>query len=221
MTIIAALRESDESFLIGSDTRAIDPDLGREIQAKKLYEHPKIRLVCGCAGYLQICKDLGQWFEGQCSPLSWDTLVAELVKQQNTVTRRRGEGGKEEHSADCLLVGWVNGEGRILESRQHHPEQYHSDYYFVGNLAPQAMSIYTALSSLVKQTGIKLTASQALWTIISSTFTPNCWPIDMYRVTPKSVDQLKTAEELIWAPAEIKHFPLWPASQSRTDNNEP
>lgn len=120
MTIVFAMREYDNSVLIGADTQRTD-DAGIKDKKHKLQCIPNSLVAWACAGNDDLGNRFTRWLQDyQWPPASWDsfeqvlqTTLADLNGQQRALTKRSGAEWNKDYGVSCLLVAWLNDECHI------------------------------------------------------------------------------------------------------------
>lgn len=123
MTIIIAMKETDDSLLIGADTMTTeDGDMKAEMPTK-LFKHGSHNIVWGASGNKEIsAHEFSPWLQSLNIEGDWEWLklkiadkIAKLNGRQRKRVKKAGLTAPPESLMSCLLVGWVNGESQIYE----------------------------------------------------------------------------------------------------------
>jgi len=121
MTVIAAMRDTDGSILMGSDSKAIE-DTGISYTLDKLKVHPSGSLVWGTAGPLSLGIRFSEWLTAyDLSHTRWQELqeeITEKVCELNGNERRSVKDCESTPDAgDAILVlvaGRIDGVTRLF-----------------------------------------------------------------------------------------------------------
>ncbi len=157
MTIIAAIKESNESLLVGADTMATEDDGMKDTLATKLYNHNTHKIAWGCSGNGEIARrEFTPWMQSLSINGNWESLkniVGDKIAELNGRQRERAEKArvepKPEHLITCLFVGWLNNEPNIYEftndARVH--SYMENGFFAMGSGAKIAFGAYVALKN--------------------------------------------------------------------------
>jgi ATP-dependent protease HslVU (ClpYQ) peptidase subunit len=122
MTLIAAMRDTDGSILIGADSQMTDETSGIRYTVNKLKQHPSGKLAWGTAGAAPLGETLSKWLEAYPSPLrDWESLSSairdKIVEingdQRRAIKRSESEPGPSD-GFDTLLAGYIDDTPRML-----------------------------------------------------------------------------------------------------------
>src|SRR5215216_3828757 len=160
MTIIAAMRESADSILIGAESGQTESDIGlRSLYLTKLQKHPSAPLAWGATGNPTIgINRFGSWLsQFDWPPTDWPSFQNEVVKQlsnlngwQREMSKLAGVEAKSELLAEVLIVGWldtpsifaVDDEGAMVIPDKD------MEFYAIGSGGVHARLIYTAFTAV-------------------------------------------------------------------------
>ena len=206
MTIIAAMRESDASILIASDTEGTEEGGIRLNNRRKLRHHPHAPIAWGCSGNITIgIEDFAPWLESyNWPPADWRTFrrqttetLAKLNAEQRQLVQLSGVRLQESDTANCLLVGWLN-----------HPEIYEFNdrgiataYWERGFQAIGTGKLYawTAYKTLQHCDGLEPLQVMMIIMHIVVTTAPECgFPYHIWRVTEKGITTGLEEEKQEW-----------------------
>ena len=123
MTIITALRESGESILIGADNGYVESEVIILDSTNKLKKHPKESIAWATSGNPTIGEvDFCRWLQSYNYLSSdWNTFEKEaifelsrIIGEHRKLVKLSGAKENPEHdTAECLLVGWIDGTPEI------------------------------------------------------------------------------------------------------------
>ena len=127
MTIIAVLRESEQSFLIGADSQVTDLHKCYKRYITKLNEIASIPLVWGCSG----AEDVAEIFSNDLQKYNWniqdaDSCVQEAAEKLLEYNEKAYEGYRRIGKVDdycpteCLMIGCI-GNDKTLMCYHIHP----------------------------------------------------------------------------------------------------
>jgi len=155
LTIIVAMKESDDSLLIGADSMNTEDGGLKAIGAVKLFRHDKENIVWGTSGNREISRhEFSPWLQSLSIEGGWEWLkltiadkIAELNGRQRERETKAGVPHNSESVIGCLLVGWLNGESQIYEfTNDGRIDSYIQDQFrAIGGGMPVAHGAYGAM----------------------------------------------------------------------------
>lgn len=203
MTIIAAMRESDDSILIGADSGETNTNKLRSLNLKKLQRHNRLPLAWGAAGNTYMGVDsFAEWltaFEPNDSAkeLTWNNLKEACENKMADIIRRQVDLGNRSgirftpimNGVLVLLTGYLEKKLRIAEIDYDGKWSFvHQPFHAIGMMS-HALAIH--------------------YTTIEKTHPPNCDdfdsvlesgarsfqmcdpPIHIWRITSKGIEVVK------------------------------
>ena len=123
LTVIVAMKESDDSLLIAADSMNIESDQLKADHQVKLHKHDKENIVWGFTGNRGLGRDdFSPWLKTFDAGGDWQKFkikvadkLAELNGEQRNRSSKAGIQPSPESTITCLLVGWLNNKPQILE----------------------------------------------------------------------------------------------------------
>lgn len=196
MTVIFAMRASEDALLIGADTRVID-DTTLKLQVHKLRRIPDMPVAWACGGNVDLGDKFSAWLEGYSwPPPSWEIIdkaiqekVADLNGEQRRLINLSGVEWKETFGLSCLIVMWVNRSPYIEEYNDNGQKASWINYGFgaVGDGKGVAIVAYRTLEAFSD-----LNPLDRFCHILNTTadLDPKCGrPVDAWRVTQDGIDE--------------------------------
>jgi len=123
LTVVIAIKESDDALLIGADRMNLENDQLKVASSSKLFIHPRGNIVWGCAGNREIARnEFSPWLQSLEIGNDWQVFkkkvadkIAELNGEQRARMKKAGIEPDENSVITCLLVGWIKEEAQIVE----------------------------------------------------------------------------------------------------------
>lgn len=195
MTVIAAMRESEDSLLIAVDSQYIEmPGKIPFATDTKLQSHPSFPLAWGVADNSTIGNRFSEKVKKlQLSSANWNDVEDELNRELSTLnakqrafSKRAGVNSLPGELASVLAIGFVGAEGRIFEidDRGMVTVMPHG-FHVIGSGKVYATSAYKMLTYLPTHATVeeKLKAITA----VTAEMVESCGPhVHWGRVTPNS-----------------------------------
>ena len=201
LTIIAALRESEQSLLLAADSGGEETPGIRLQNEIKLRRHDNYQIAWGGSGNPQIALDFsnnlqatkrlpGTWYD--CS-----RKIANILGVENDRRRKAAEasGVRELPAAeltDILLVGWINNIPEIIELSDNGGIllylSLNQKFHAIGTGKPYAYAAFNALSALNRGNHL-----EHLKVVIGVTarIAPQCdIPTHIWRITPTDIEEV-------------------------------
>lgn len=159
LTVIIAMKESNDALLIGADKMSIEGKALKVAGSSKLFKHHNKNIVWGCAGNKHIARgDFNPWLQSLDIGDDWQALkktvadkIAELNGEQRARTIRAGIKPDENHVISCLLVGWIKGKPKIIEfTHDGKIASYIDDGFQAIGAVVIPWSAYTAMSKVTR-----------------------------------------------------------------------
>jgi hypothetical protein len=199
MSIVAAVRESSTSLLIGADTGVHEASSSLKVsEPSKLKQHPSGPLAWGATGNITLgVEDFGSWATHYAWPPSdWSqfrhetaTYLAKLNGEQRKLIKLAGKKPTPDDVARVLFAGWLDtpiifallGDGKqeVINSE---------DLYGIGSGWPVARVAYTALTQ-----GARMKNPEAFVFSLYMTAKLHRYcdpPINAWRITPNGIENL-------------------------------
>lgn len=160
MTIIAAMRESEKSILIGADSGETDTNTGlRLINEKKLQLHPCLPLAWGACGNPAVGIDgFAEWLKKEQGFNDWKTFREacedEMAKLSSRQVRIRKTIGLPDNlllsdGADILIVGFMENALRILVVERDGKGSFVSQNFHAIGIKPDYLAVcYKAIEKI-------------------------------------------------------------------------
>lgn len=202
VTVIVAMRESEDSVLIGADSE-VTQEGGLRRTSPKLAGIKGVPIAWGASGNPSIgIHQFREWMRTyKWENATWsefvdeaETELARLNGIQRRLTEESGAELKPNFLSDVLVVGWLRGKVAIwvLSDDGRRTPAKDVGFYAIGSGGPTATSVHNALIVLRDQYNLALpTAQQNMETILHVTAltAPGCnWPVHCWRVKPTGVE---------------------------------
>lgn len=197
VTIVAFIRESEESLLIASDSQFTSGDI--RMTASKLRQIPNEKIMWSCAGNPSIGLDeFGDWINTyDFKDVDWATFakiaitqLSRLNGEQKGRTELSGmEYKPESMGAEILIVGWLNGKPNayILSENGTFTDVLQHEFWAIGTGGRYArIAKYTV--DLCGQKG-KLSTFKIVMEIIARHVQDCCLPVESYRIKKDSIER--------------------------------
>lgn len=197
MTVIVALQERPDSFLVAADGEVLDSIGLRETSVEcKLNQLGRAPVAWGCSGTDSTLQDFNQWLTAyQWPPSNWVSFrdmviekLSELNGRQRRLTALSGAQWEKSYETDCLLVGWLNGDPAMFhfDAAGQATSYLKEGFYAIGAGAGIAMISMRTLAPIQGPTVFdKLVLAMSV-TVASS---PKCGkPITIWRITSAGMD---------------------------------
>lgn len=199
MTVIVAMRESDDAILIGSDGEFTDT-LGLRDTDTKLRRIEEEAVVWGCTGSSTVGDDFSEWLrQFKWPPPNWKVFrddavekLADLNGRQRTLVAKAGAEWKDEYAAECLLTGWI---GEIPEMFEFNNRGEVTSYIKQGFYAIGAGRLIASVADRILRRLQGLTPMEKFGLLMDVvvSMTPKCGPpIYIWRVKPRGVEEVAT-----------------------------
>jgi hypothetical protein len=155
VTVIAALRESEESVLLAVDSGETESHWGLRSLASKLHRNAPARLAWALAGNPEIGEQgLNEWLLSHSGPPpDWDEFVYALAERvamlngrERQLTKLSGARGSAQDTAELLLVAWSNGPRMVEINDKGRRTTPAGDFCAIGTGGLHAWIAYEAVS---------------------------------------------------------------------------
>lgn len=197
LTVIVAMKESDNSVLLAADGEGLEAD-AIKVQKSKLRRHPSAPLAWGATGNPTIEDDFTKWLQGYAWPPSNKGIfreqlinrLSELNGKQRELTSLAKAEIKDDYLCSVLLVGYLD-ELIIIELDSVGRASLYNEIGFqaIGSgrghawIAHKALKMLNGLTQLEK---IKI----IMQTVITSA--PKCGPpIEIWHITAEGIETIK------------------------------
>jgi len=221
MTVVVAVREDENSYLLAADGEASEGPTLRIPFEHKLFRHPTGLVAWGVSGNRTVgAQDLSEWLKHHSwPPKTWRLMRDETNRhlsrlngaQRNTI-RLAGLEPKPGDFAECLMVGWLDSRAEIIEfdsggkASSYMSQGFHS----IGTGKSHAWVAYKALS-VVENLAVIDKLHGIMMTVLSTA--PGCGVLyRIWRITPSNI-----SEEAV---VDVR-FNNRTAAQSETNGDEP
>ena len=200
MTVIIAMRETDDAILIAADGEATEGSALRLPFGNKLRQHPKGAIAWGASGNPTIgYEDFSPWLmQYSWPPKDWRTFRNNAIREfsrlngdQRNLTKLAGKTPTEDDTATCLLVGWVGSPGIYEFNDQGKATSYWSPdgFHAIGSGKNHA---YVAHRTLAVMSAPPVDKLVVIMQIVSST-APGCGlPYTIWRVKENGIVNVET-----------------------------
>lgn len=197
MTIIAAMKESEISILLSSDTGAMENLNVRLSNFTKLRSHPKANLAWAASGNKSIgIEDFTPWLESyNWPPSDWKVFknhaidkLCELNGEQRRLFAKSGATIEDDILADCLIVGWLDRPEIYLLGNNGIAQSYWDiGFEAIGSGANHAWIAYKALEHIT--TLPKLLELQIIMDVVARSAVGCELPFHIWRITKDSIEK--------------------------------
>jgi hypothetical protein len=213
MTLVMALKENDQSILIGADSEQTD-EHGLKSVTAKLHQVKDLPLMCGTSGNADIGNRLFTgWLDGLTMAgadwLQFSELASEHLSDLNGAQRQRSKSAMVQltpgvFTADAILAGWLQGHPDIfaLSEDGRFDSAWQRGFLAIETGSHSAVAIYNCFKYLSRIGEIKLTPERIARLILDvvALTVPNCGPpVELWRIGPAVCHRLER-----WRPTPME-----------------
>lgn len=197
MTIIVALKESDTSILLATDSE-VSEEGGLRLTKQKLREHRARPIAWGFGGDNVIhTEEFTQWLQSGERPKEWLPFAKEAIEEFAKLNGRLIQLVKltqrnptERDMVICLLAGWLDGPNIIeLNERGKATSYWESGFHAIGGGKVPAYTAYKVISHIGGYTPLDTLdmVMDIVTTLVDKCSKPYC----IWRITPENITELK------------------------------
>lgn len=232
MTIVALVKESDDTFYLGADSQWTDSEGAKTFKSKITVVNSQGNIIAwATAGDPQIgIVEFGNWVREyqRTETTTWQSFIEEVAGEFARLNRIRRQIGKKaginvndptfknENLCVMLICGWLNqsAAGYHIGSDGHYQSLEMLGNFTIGTGAHFADAVYKTLCYFQKELGF--TEQQVFQYLmeLSSCFAPQCsMPYEFVKISQGELQRYCSKE------LEPGVKQIMPVSQSGTDNN--
>lgn len=199
MTVVVAMKESDDAILIASDSEVTNEG-NLKSSMRKLMKVREKSVVWASSGNPDIGIDeFGRWIrQYQWEGTTWDTFISDAADELSRLNGKQRERTKlagievneEKHLSNLVIVGWLDRPEIFTISSDGTKFSFWESGGFIaaGTGGPPAFSMFNVLLHTNKFVRTKI--MRLIMEVVVST-APNCGPpVECWRVTKKGTKSL-------------------------------
>ena len=203
LTIIAAVRENDDSILLAADSGIMDfGGLRDRLPYPKLNKLEGLAVAWGCSGNGTLGEEFNKALRTEAfSPVSWEdiqrTIVAKLGflnGRQRDDTRRAGVNPTGDHTISCLFAGWIGEQPGIYEfdDQGRVASYWEQGFYAVGSGSYVAAIVEKTLRKVEATQLVKLKLLMEMVITSARGCEP---PMIIWRITKNTISEVAVEQE--------------------------